>query len=394
MLKIKQLSIKGINGITDLNLIFNPGLNFISGKNGVGKTTILECIASSFNRHKSNVRTKVSSNESYWNIVIDQENTTLIEEFNIINNFNDTDNNENHNTRKRYENAVKSREIINFSIERTSHKKLYYMNNLDSIQSWIYKNYYIENRLSEKKYFNLKIIQECFNKLDPNIFYSRVEKINKDVSFSNNKLFAEIYLKTPQGEIPLDYLSSGYKSCFTILLGIIKQVEVSKTSGDINTFKGVILIDELDLHLHPEWQYKLIDLLKWLVPEAQIIATTHSPHIIQIAEPGEIMPLGIDDYNRVFLRDLPDSTNYGFQGWTIEEILTDVMGLTSSRSEVFSKYIDMFYESLMFGDADSSRKLYKELSSMIHPSNPLAKILSIQAGETTLWKESENDSTY
>ncbi|MBU8880624.1 AAA family ATPase [Bacillus sp. FJAT-29790] len=375
MLKIKQLYIRGINGVDELYLSFNSGFNFISGANGVGKTTILDCIASSFNRHSKNVRTNVKHNYGFWNITVEKGNYSHFEEF-IVDKFVENTN------KKRFDNTIRSKEIINFSINRTSHNKIYYGNQFDYIQSWFYKNYYAESRLTEKQYYNLKIAQKCFTMLDPNIYFSKVVVRKENDSTKNNRFrsvptFADIYVESTHGEIPLEYLSSGYRSCLTILLGVIKQTEVTSSINDIHSYEGVILIDELDLHLHPEWQAKLIDILRWLVPNAQIIATTHSPHIIQVANPNEIIPLGYTNKGQVSIRNVA-SNEYGFQGWSVEEILIDVMGLRDTHTEVYHETLNAFDKSLSSFDSRNAKILYNQIDKMLHPENHLRKVLKIQ----------------
>lgn len=375
MLKINQIYIRGINGVEEIELSLNSGFNFISGANGVGKTTILDCIASSFNRHSKNVRSNVKYDYGFWNIVVSSDNTTHFEEF-MIGKFEDYTN------KKRFTNSIKSKEIVNFSINRTSYNKIYYGNQFDYIQSWFYKNYYAESRLTEKKYYNLKIAQKCFAMLDPNIYFSKVVVKKTNETTNKNRLrpyptFADIYVESPHGEIPLEYLSSGYRSCLSILLGIIKQTEVTSAYNDVHSYDGVILIDELDLHLHPEWQARLIDILKWLVPNAQIIATTHSPHIIQVAEPNEIIPLSNLDNGQVIVRDVA-SNEYGFQGWSVEEILTDVMGLKNTHSEIYQEILNAFDNALSNFDSKSAIRLYNQMDKMLHPENHLRKVMKIQ----------------
>ena len=74
-------------------------------------------------------------------------------------------------------------------------------------------------------------------------------------------------------------LSDGYKSCIFILLGIIKEIEYRFPDINAIDFNGLIMIDEIDVHLHPQWQAKLVSVLKETFPNAQIIATTHSPSV-------------------------------------------------------------------------------------------------------------------
>ncbi|MEK5761019.1 AAA family ATPase, partial [Acinetobacter variabilis] len=65
-----------------------------------------------------------------------------------------------------------------------------------------------------------------------------------------------------------EYLSSGFKSIISILFGIIKDIELRFKEPYCNAkdFDGIILIDEVELHLHPEWQEKASSILKKVFP--------------------------------------------------------------------------------------------------------------------------------
>lgn len=372
MLKVNRIIIENINGIKDLELNFNKGFNFISGSNGVGKTTVVDCIASTFNRNIKTIRPHIDAYKG--NIEIEVYNNNIeSKRFSITKSSN--------NEVVKFKNSIRSKEIVNFSINRTTSFKLYYRNTSDSIQEWFYKNYYKSKNLSEKSFRNLQIAKECFSRLDCNLEFSKVEERQWNEKHSshlvNSPVLADIILKTTRGEIPFDYLSSGYKSCLILLLTLIKNTEVTSGTKDVHSFEGVILIDEIDLHLHPKWQGKLIEIFRWLVPNAQIIATTHSPHIIQMAFPDEVIALGISEEGQVFRREVA-SSEYGFQGWSVEEILGDVMGMEDTFSQLYVSELVEFETALSEDDKEAAVSAFKNLDKMLHPQNHLRKILKIQ----------------
>lgn len=82
-----------------------------------------------------------------------------------------------------------------------------------------------------------------------------------------------------------------------------KEIEFrfKNPSKFIKDFEGIVFIDEIDLHLHPEWQAKIYEILKIILPNAQIFTSTHSPHIIQVANSKEIIPLTLNETGDVKL---------------------------------------------------------------------------------------------
>jgi len=188
-------------------------------------------------------------------------------------------------------------------------------------------------------------------------------------------------IHTPSGILYYEYLSSGFKSCLSILFGIIKEIEFRFPDTTASAFKGIVLIDELELHLHPDWQSKIAGLLMDVFPEVQFFVTTHSPHIVQAAAPETIIALERAG-DGVAKRDLPKSV-YGFNGWTIEEILEDVMGMADTRTSVFRETVNAFATALNAEDIGQAKELYTSLDRMLHPMSATRKLLSFQLSALT-----------
>ena len=185
-------------------------------------------------------------------------------------------------------------------------------------------------------------------------------------------------VKTPDGEIPFEYLSSGYRAVMYIILGIIKEVEYRDLGVSARGFDGVVLLDEVELHLHPEWQRRVLGVIRAVFPKIQLIVTTHSPHVVQSATPNQLIVLSRDQNGQSIPATVPQS-DYGFQGWTIEEILTDVMRLSSTQSDLYNNTLKKFEDALDREDAPELRAALEILNAMLHPRNPVGKLLRLQA---------------
>jgi predicted ATP-binding protein involved in virulence len=90
--------------------------------------------------------------------------------------------------------------------------------------------------------------------------------------------------------------------------------------------EAVVLIDEIDLHLHPRWQREIRQKLRETFPKVQFIATTHSPFVIQSLRPGELINLGPEE-----------SEEYSDK--SIEDISEKVMGVEMPQKS--ERYLDM-----------------------------------------------------
>jgi energy-coupling factor transporter ATP-binding protein EcfA2 len=116
----------------------------------------------------------------------------------------------------------------------------------------------------------------------------------------------DVFMSTPNGvELPLRDLSDGCRSTYALVLDIIHSMAAAY--GDKNLFRrdrqgplfvdrpGVILIDELEAHLHPSWQRTICEWLKTRFPRVQFFNTTHSPIILQSADEGGVFVLPLPD---------------------------------------------------------------------------------------------------
>lgn len=111
----------------------------------------------------------------------------------------------------------------------------------------------------------------------------RFERVSEDF---------EVLFRTPSGVVPIERLSSGYQSVLVIatelLLRLSFAIDDTARMFDVD---AVCLVDEIDAHLHPLWQTRILDDLRWAFPRVQFIVTTHSEHIVAGLQPFEISVL-------------------------------------------------------------------------------------------------------
>lgn len=122
--------------------------------------------------------------------------------------------------------------------------------------------------------------------------------------------------------VPFTSLSDGYRNVIKIIVDIATRMCILNPYQKENVLKntpGIVVIDEIDLSLHPTWQRKIIGILKELFPKIQFICATHSPFIIQSLEKGELITL---DHQ-------PLDSKYS--GESIEDIAEDVMGVKMAQ---------------------------------------------------------------
>lgn len=384
-MELTKIKIEGVAGIEELEITPNDKINILCGPNGIGKTTVLEVISHIFaNGRTSILKTNANADSSKVSFTFDVDGETKTQEV-TFNTFKP-------DTNARIVGAhVESSGILTLktqrlfpytnlqNIERDEQKddsKLWNdaINgiNITNVKNWFVRRYMFEPHsegqgLTPEQKNNFSLAKRCFSLLNPEFTFSRVDSSTND-----------ILINTPNGEIYYEYLSAGFKSIIAVVFGIIKEIEFRFTDPQINAqdFNGIIVIDEIELHLHPEWQSKVISILETTFPNAQFFVSTHSPHIIQSAKPDQIIALERDN-NKVIERELPES-EFGFQGWTIEEVLIDVMGMEDLRTQIFTELMDSFSSAIDNDNLETAQNTYNELNIMLHPNNPVRKLLKFQ----------------
>ncbi len=94
--------------------------------------------------------------------------------------------------------------------------------------------------------------------------------------------------------LPFRALSDGQRNMLATVADIAHRAAILNPQLEADAVKltpGIVLIDEIDLHLHPKWQRRVVDDLRSTFPQVQFIATTHSPYIIQSLQDGELIDL-------------------------------------------------------------------------------------------------------
>jgi predicted ATP-binding protein involved in virulence len=154
-----------------------------------------------------------------------------------------------------------------------------------------------------------------------------VTDIRFDAS-SGFKPAPKVEFETPYGWVPLRQLGYGYRTMIAWVVDFAaRMVERYPDSSDPLAEPAVVLVDEIDLHLHPKWQREVIGYLTERFPNTQFIVTSHSPLIVQAAAGANIALLKREG-DHVVIENHPET----IRGWRIDQVLTsDLFGLETAR---------------------------------------------------------------
>ncbi|SDG20288.1 Predicted ATP-binding protein involved in virulence [Sinosporangium album] len=190
--------------------------------------------------------------------------------------------------------------------------------------------------------------------------------------------------------ISLREMSDGYRTVTALVLDLVRQLNETYTSvfgdwpteGKARVFApGVVLIDEIDAHLHVSWQKKIGGWLKEHFPAIQFIVSSHSPYICQSADPGGLIRLpGVDEETppRVVDEDLYERVVYGSGD---DALLSDLFGVDSpysDRAEDLRRRLTRLERAVLRGQATA-----EELADYKGLRDKLTSSLSARVDEVT-----------
>lgn len=204
-------------------------------------------------------------------------------------------------------------------------------------------------------------------------FFEAIKTANpfiNEIDFINGELWIKIKIEEQEtGLLPLSFHSDGIHYFTAMIAEIAYRCVVLngyKRENAIKETNGIIMIDEIDLHLHPKWQRHVVNDLKKAFPKIQFVVTTHSPFIVQSLESNELYNLD-KEYSDVNPKDL-----------TLGEVAEEVMGTDSVMSEENSndENLSTKYFELLSDNKKAKENIESELNKIeIKISDPGVRAL-------------------
>jgi predicted ATP-binding protein involved in virulence len=198
--------------------------------------------------------------------------------------------------------------------------------------------FYDSSRLNLIRGLAGRVIEDC------EVFYFDYEKESLAVKFKDGRRLA------------LNELSDGQKSLLLISTGIAFQCATLNPHMGLDAYKsnGVVLIDEVELHLHPDWQRQILPTLTREFPNIQFIATTHSPQVLSTVR-SECVQV-IKDFHILPLQQYT-------LGRDSNSILSEVFGI-EERPKEYADKLQHFYSLLKIETVAEAEKAFEELEAL------------------------------
>lgn len=183
------------------------------------------------------------------------------------------------------------------------------------------------------------------------------------------------------GVVPLEGWADGYRLTFSWLLDFYAWAMRADRITEDGTVPGILLIDELEQHLHPSLQAELLPRLTKLLPDTQIIATTHSPVVALSAKPEELVVLRREGDEVIADTSHPDFSGYSVEDMLVDEELFDAEAYGPETNRKLARYHELVAierDERTETQRDELRKLAQELREQQLPEvrqDPTAKKL-------------------
>ncbi|BAU10232.1 hypothetical protein LEP3755_07130 [Leptolyngbya sp. NIES-3755] len=395
---LKNLTLNNVRAFSHAEFTFQPGMNLIVGINGVGKSTVLEVIRivlatilpkfslATIERTIKFKADDIKVGESSLTVSLNLQvlDTPIQCEFQYLRKAEVKLNPNNQVILDRLKQRViplavyfspqraiasmaKSKDITygvsTAFVDALKHRELRFLEFAD----WLFaqENLALENVPHVEKFIDTlnSVISYFLDSLGrPRAFQLvKIRDVKDKPHHKNIDVTTNFRIEKSGVGLTVSQLSDGERGMLALVLDLARRLAIANPDlEDPLQGKAVVLIDELDLHLHPKWQRTIVQKLTTTFPNCQFIATTHSPLIIsEVPSSGLILLSQEDDQINVIQSGL-----YGF-GFDTSWILRHLMD-TDSRNPEAQTQIDRVEEALEDGDLDLARQHLEQLKTMLH----------------------------
>lgn len=175
---------------------------------------------------------------------------------------------------------------------------------------------------------------------------------------------AELIVTKKEQEFNVQQLSEGEKSMLAMMGDLARRLSIANPqSEEPLEGSGIVLIDEIDLHLHPSWQAKVLPTLLQVFPNIQFIVSTHAPKVLgEIGDEVNIIRLQEAD-GKVEVRQIEP-----LNGWDVNTILEEYMD-TNALNEQTEHLIGQMNQYIFEKKYDEAEELVNQLASMTDEKN-------------------------
>ena len=407
-MKIKQLRMQSFRGIYDLTLDFDTRLNVLVGDNGSGKSSILNCLSVYLNHISDEVKfldqigydLNRFTTPKFMDVFLDDDIATGSKEkikIHVESNLNNL-NSQCFIEMNRDDTCKLLTQIDDLDLSTSLLRTVFLTKNIpimiyysvkrdllfDDSQSPkditsnsiidIYNRAFTGGQVVFKEFFEwFRILEEVENELirdSPNYRDRQLESV-RQVIYTFLPEFKDLRIRRrPElrmtvtkndAELTINQLSDGEKNLLAMVGDLARRLAIANPEMEKpEQGSGVVLIDEIELHLHPKWQRMVIPALLRTFPNCQFIITTHSPQVLGEVKDGKIYAKTESGVTAEIVRTYGRDSN---------RILEDEMGVPKRSQKIKDGLRDLF-RLIDDGNLPKARELQEYLKDEIGFDEP------------------------
>jgi predicted ATP-binding protein involved in virulence len=348
-MKIRSLHLKGIGVFKEETISFPEKkdkelaeIHILTGQNGTGKTTILQALASSVSSI-AEFDYPTESNQIFTKKFLDLNSSAIAkfdQDISAINNI---------------QSKIITSDIVPLNITAFAYSGYRFVEHQENITikekpeynplsnalefNKAYRaddytlNEWLANRMAQRNSAFFENNQEEVEKYSQGINNLKlaIEAIIEtpiDFKFKNEKLKVVVVKKGV--ELDFDVLPDGLRSVISWIGDLLMRMDALKWENDLPVFERefILFLDEIEVHLHPSWQRKILPVVQKLFKNAQIFITTHSPFIVNSVDGAYIYELKLNDEGNCYAEQPPHVSSTAMP---IDEVLEEIYNLTATQ---------------------------------------------------------------
>lgn len=219
----------------------------------------------------------------------------------------------------------------------------------------------------------LNAVRESFERA-----FSHTDIKMSNPRFENNPKRFVVTQNLPDGEsveLTFDQLSDGYRGMIALVMDFARRLAIANQYAEGNPLdgSGVLMIDEVDVHLHPKWQYRVIDDLRRTFPNVQLIVTTHSAEVVSKVDAKNVYILDSED--GILEERHPEQQTKGYYPEDIADMVMDAPNHVAEEP-AYQDYLRCLSAIQRDNvDTEAYRAAFEQVRSHYHDNHPFVKEL-------------------
>lgn len=411
-MKITRASIENYRAIDRAELNFHPNMTVIVGKNGAGKTSILEAISQCLivihravlNRERDHFSVSATtlgdevardkSLPSRIVVEISTDGNQADDQLIVGLSTNQSDTDEFYGPMYRYINSHKEvfrhkPLFIYYKQDRSfeAGKSRQASASVDSLSGDLRAISDLEDWWDKRDAQEARLIRDTRNYGHRDIQLQAIRDIVKSID-----LFSNIYYSSTATPVGLYFekdgspaahvsqLSSGERSYIILLADLARRLQITSPDSPLDQIPGIVLIDEIELNLHPSWQSIILTTLRQAFSSCQFIVTTHSPQVLSSIRSEHVRAIRREEGGRVLI-ETPQSTKGRSSNYLLEGVF-----LSPERDPNIDDMIEEFNSAVDESNHQRASDLFERITKGVDGSPPeliaLRKRLRDLGGQT------------